>query len=204
MADALSKNCIKTIQLRIAYPEIAGAQRDDVDLRWPKEIPGWQQAAESCVKALIGWVSRHGVPEIITSDRRANFKSALWNALVDSFAIKIIHVTAYDPEANSIIERLHQSLKASLTARCQGRSWRREARWVLLGLRTTPHVAFNTSPAEALYRKSLTLPADIFQHPMSPISPSNTRIALERIMPANTMYHMARKVYIPNELQNTK
>ncbi|XP_066982781.1 uncharacterized protein [Macrobrachium rosenbergii] len=35
MVDALSRNCVNTTQLRIAYPKIAEAQRDDVDLQRP-------------------------------------------------------------------------------------------------------------------------------------------------------------------------
>ncbi|XP_066937053.1 uncharacterized protein [Macrobrachium rosenbergii] len=124
-------------------------------------------------------VSRHRVPQIIMSGRGANFTSTLCNALTDSLGKKIIHTMAYNPKANGIFERLHQSLKASLTAGCQCRSWRRELPWVLLGLRTLPHMAFNTSPAEALYGQSLTLPADVFQHPSSPTSPSDTYKALE-------------------------
>ncbi|XP_066982011.1 uncharacterized protein [Macrobrachium rosenbergii] len=112
--------------------------------------------------------------------------------------------TIFSAKANSIIERLHRLLKAYLTTRFQGGSWRKELPWDLLGLRMSPHAAFNVSPAEALYGQSLTLPADIFQQPISPTSPSDTRKALERIMPAKTTYHMAREVYVPNELHNAK
>ncbi|XP_066963977.1 uncharacterized protein [Macrobrachium rosenbergii] len=173
--------------------------------RWPKAQPIWQQKAESCMKALIGWVSRHGVPYIITSSSwGVNFMSTLWNSLADNLGAKIIHTTAYSPEANGIIKRLHRSLKASLTARFQGGIWRKELPLVLLGLKTSPHTALNISPAEALYGQSLTLPADTFQHTMSPASPSDNRKAFERIMPAKATYHIARKVYIPNELQNAE
>ncbi|XP_066956219.1 uncharacterized protein [Macrobrachium rosenbergii] len=75
--------------------------------KWPEAIPIWQQMAESCVKALMGWVSRHGVPQDITSDRGANFTSSLWYTLIDSFWTKIVHMMAYNPEANGIIEKLH-------------------------------------------------------------------------------------------------
>ncbi|XP_066950705.1 uncharacterized protein [Macrobrachium rosenbergii] len=109
----------------------------------------------------------------------ANFTSTLWNALADSLGTKVIHTVAYSPEANGVIERLQRSLKASLTSRCQGRSWRKELPWVLLGLRTSPLEAFNTSPVGALYGQSLTLPVDVFQHPTRPTSPSYTRKELK-------------------------
>lgn len=148
----------------------------DRNTMWPEAIPIQPQMVESCVKALIGWVSRHGIPQVITSDRGANFTSSLWHALADSFGTKIVHTTAYNPEANSIIKSLHQSLKSSLTTRCQGGSWGKEPPWVLPDLRTSPHAAFHASPAEALYGQALTLLADIFQHPTSPTTPSDFAI----------------------------
>ncbi|XP_066958075.1 uncharacterized protein [Macrobrachium rosenbergii] len=154
VADALSRNCVNTIQLGTettwTYSDCGGTtpplhgvtcqstlERQplpakqgyrylftiiDRNARWPEAIPIWQQTAESCAKALIGCVSRHGVPQIITSHRGGNFTSAFWNALADGLGTRIIHTMAYNPEVNSIIERLHQSLKASLTTRCQGGS----------------------------------------------------------------------------------
>ncbi|XP_066969240.1 uncharacterized protein [Macrobrachium rosenbergii] len=170
----------------------------------PKEMPIRQQTAEGCVKALIGWVSRHEVPQVITSDWGGQLQYSLWHTLADSLGTKIVHTMTYNPEANGIIKRIHRSLKASLTARCQGRSWREELPWVLPDLRTSTHSAFNASPAEALYGQAIALLADIFQHPTSLTSPSNICKALERIMPAKMTYNMAKKVYIPNELQNMK
>ncbi|XP_066960695.1 uncharacterized protein [Macrobrachium rosenbergii] len=120
------------------------------------------------------------------------------------FGIKDNTHGGHNSEANGIIERLHRLLKASLTAGCQGRRWRKELPWVLLDLRTTLHAALNTSPAEALYGQALTLPADVFQDQTSPTFPSDTRKAVERKMPATTTYHGTREVYVPSELQNAK
>ncbi|XP_066940967.1 uncharacterized protein [Macrobrachium rosenbergii] len=137
--------------------------------RWPEAIQIQQQMAESCVKAFIRWVSRHGVQQIIMSCRGANFMPSLWNALTDSLVTKVTH--------NGLQPRSQR-----LTARCQGVIWRKELPWVLPGLRTSPHVAFDSSPAEILYGQALTLLADIFQHPTSLTSSSDICKALEQIM----------------------
>ncbi|XP_066956911.1 uncharacterized protein [Macrobrachium rosenbergii] len=160
--------------------------------------------AESCIKSLVDWVSRHGVSQIITSDRGANFTSTLWNNLANSLETKITHTTACNPKDNGIIERMHQSLKTLVTARCQGESWRKELSWVLLGLRTTTHMAFNTSPAEVLYNQVLTLPEDVFQERTNPTSPSDTQKVIEKIIPAKTTYQADREVFVPEDLQNVK
>jgi hypothetical protein len=50
--------------------------------RWPEAIPLAFITAADCARALFaGWVSRFGVPVTITSDRGAQFTSALWAGL---------------------------------------------------------------------------------------------------------------------------
>ncbi|XP_066940946.1 uncharacterized protein [Macrobrachium rosenbergii] len=76
----------------------------DRNTRWPEAIPIRQQMVESCVKALTDWVSRYSIPQFITSDRGVNFISVLWNEPANSLGTKIMHTTAYNPEANGINE----------------------------------------------------------------------------------------------------
>ncbi|XP_066961790.1 uncharacterized protein [Macrobrachium rosenbergii] len=80
----------------------------DRNTRWPEAIPTQQQMMESCIKVLIHWVSRHGIPQITSSDRGADFTSVPWNALANSLGTKITHTTAYNNEANRIVERLNR------------------------------------------------------------------------------------------------
>ncbi len=50
--------------------------------RWPEAILLASITAADCIKALfVDWVSRFGVPATITSDRGAQFTSALWAGL---------------------------------------------------------------------------------------------------------------------------
>ncbi|XP_064088950.1 uncharacterized protein LOC135203176 [Macrobrachium nipponense] len=70
--------------------------------------------------------------------------------------------TAYNPAANGMMERVHQSLKASLMARCTGKNWKSQLPWVLLGLRTAPRANGEASPAEKVYGEPLTVPGEFF------------------------------------------
>ncbi|XP_066964275.1 uncharacterized protein [Macrobrachium rosenbergii] len=174
------------------------------NIRWPEAIPLRQQTAESCVKALINWVSRHGAQQYITSIRGANFTSTLWSSITTSLGTKHIHTTAYNPEMNGMVEQLHHSLKSALTTRCQGWSWRKELPWVLLGLRTTPHTVFSTLLAEALYSQTLTIPADIFQDMTEPTTFPDVHRALENVMQAKTTYYVVKKDYVPEDPKTAK
>ncbi|XP_066947068.1 uncharacterized protein [Macrobrachium rosenbergii] len=63
---------------------------------------------------------------------------------------------------NSMVERVHHSLKAALMARCTDDSWKAQLLWVLLGLRTSPKANGNASPAEKVYRETLVVPGEFF------------------------------------------
>ena len=74
-------------------------------------------SAATCADALIrGWIARFGIPTNLTSDRGAQFTSALWAELGKTLSIKNINTTAYHPQANGLVERFHRTLKASLMA----------------------------------------------------------------------------------------
>jgi transposase InsO family protein len=74
-------------------------------------------SAAACAKALFfSWISRFGVPETITSDRKTQFTSNIWSNLCEMLHISYRQTTAYHPESNGAVERLHRRLKDALRA----------------------------------------------------------------------------------------
>ena len=60
----------------------------DRTTRWPEAYPLSSITAGECARALFdGWIQRFGVPAVITSDRGAQFTSALWSSLCSLFCI---------------------------------------------------------------------------------------------------------------------
>ncbi len=81
-------------------------------------IPLTNTAATDVAAALFsGWICRFGVPDTITSDRGPQFTSNVWNSLCVLLQIKHRPTTAYHPQANGMVERLHRRLKDALRTR---------------------------------------------------------------------------------------
>jgi hypothetical protein len=127
--------------------------------RWMEALPLANTATADVATALFsGWICRLSVPAIITSDRGAQFTSNVWNSLCLLLQIQHQPTTAYHPQANRMVERLHRRLKDALRARGATTTWAAELPWVLLGLRSSPREDTNISPAQALYCTPLVLP----------------------------------------------
>ena len=87
--------------------------------RWPSAIPLKDITTESVINAFAhGWISSFGIPETVTTDRGSQFTSAMWAQLLETWGIRHNMTTAYHPEANGLVERLHRRLKESLMALC--------------------------------------------------------------------------------------
>ncbi|XP_076065291.1 uncharacterized protein LOC143039300 [Oratosquilla oratoria] len=109
---------------------------------------------------LSGWISRFDIPEHITSDRSTTFTSQLWTSLGQLLGTSVHHTTAYNTEANGMVERFHRTLKATLISRCNNATKGTQLPWVLLGLRTTPKEGLDVSPSEMVLGEPLVIPEE--------------------------------------------
>ena len=79
---------------------------------WPEVIHRvWISAAEYASAMFHGWISRFGVPTIITSDRGNQFTSSLWSAICSLLNIRQNLTTTFHLQSKGIIERFHRQLK---------------------------------------------------------------------------------------------
>ena len=105
--------------------------------------------------------------------------------------------TAYHPEANGLVERLHRRLKEALLAASHDRpdEWFWKLPLVMLSIRTTLMPDLGASSAEMLYGKPIAVPGCLLsQHPSSNeqlqhqqrSTLSNLRLEVERLQPVPT------------------
>ena len=127
--------------------------------RWPEAVPLSSITTETYARAFIStWVSRFGVPALLTSDRGAQFTSSVWTEVCSILGISRIKNIIFHPQSNRMIECFHLSLKSSLRARLASSNWVAHLLLVMLGLRSSPKEDSGFSPAEAVYCSTLSLP----------------------------------------------
>jgi transposase InsO family protein len=120
--------------------------------RWPEVVPLANISAETCADAFVsGWVSHHGVPHTVTTDRGTQFVSSTWQCLACKPGFRHITTTSFHPQANGMVERLHRQIKYSLRARQCGTAWLDHLLWTLLGLRVTPKDNSGVSSADVVF-----------------------------------------------------
>ena len=128
--------------------------------RWPEAIPMSSISAENVANLFVThWISRFGIPDVVTTDRGTQFESQLFHELTKLIGTKHIRTAAFNPRANGMIERFHRTLKSSIMA--TGQQWEQILPMVLLGLRTVVKDDLQSSSAELVYGSQLTIPADL-------------------------------------------
>ena len=161
--------------------------------RWPEAFPLRSIDAPTVAQAFtLGWVARFGVPDVIISDRGPQFVSSLWGEMARTLGADLHHTTAYHPQSNGMVERLHRQLKAALTARLQGAAWIRQLPWVLLGIRAATKEDLDCSPAELVFGGQLRLPGQPPEEgpfPDPSVFGRGLRAAMEGLRPAPTEHH---------------
>jgi hypothetical protein len=95
------------------------------------------------------------VPKTITSDGGTQFASNIWS--------KPRQTTAYHPESNGAVERLHRHLKDALRAHAAAATWSKELPFVLLGLCAQPREDTGLSPAQAVFCTLIVQPNKFLQ-----------------------------------------
>ena len=180
--------------------------------RWPTAVPIQDMNADTVVDALThGWIANYGVPEVVTTDRGSQFTSAIWTQLLKNWGSKHITTTAYHPEANGMVERLHRRLKESLIALGNGHrnQWFWKLPMTLLALRTTVKPDLGASPSELVYGEGIAVPGQLIGPPVLTDAEllreqrstlGNLRMEVERLQPVPTSTHRRPQTHIPDAL----
>ena len=132
--------------------------------RWPTAVPIKDISASTVAKTILkDWISTFGTPQVITTDRGAQFQSSLFQEFSNLLGVKHIKTTAYHPQANGLVERFHRSLKTSLAARTDSTNWVDELPLILLAWRNTVKEDIGMFACRTCFRHTALTPGWIFQ-----------------------------------------
>ena len=125
-------------------------------------VPTKDMKAYTVVKALEKWVTIFGPPDKILSDNGSQFLSDFYTTFNKSFKTKMKYTTAYHPQCNGMIERLHRWIKERLTLISletnkdfiAGDDWAEYLPLIQWSYNTTPSRMTNHSPQEIIFGQS--------------------------------------------------
>lgn len=174
--------------------------------RWPEVYPLADITAETCAKAFVsGWVSRYGCPTTITTDRGQQFQSHLFKSLATLIGSEHRPTTAYHPQCNGMVERLHRQLKAAIV--CHNTAeWSEVLPLVLLGIRAAWKEDLKASSAELVYGEPLKLPGEFFTpESTATLNPADyverLRKHITRLAPTSSSTHgNSKSFYLPKNI----
>lgn len=130
---------------------------------YPEAVALPDQSAVTVATAFMEQViCRHGVPEILLTDRGTNFTSALMKEICELLGMKHIFTSAYNPAANGRLERAHQSFAAVISCYVNQDhgDWDSHLQFALFAYRNAKHRMTQFSPALLVYGRDLVMPWD--------------------------------------------
>ena len=140
---------------------------------------------------ITTWVAHFGVPARITTDRGTQFTSGTWGGWRQNQGVQHITTTACHPQANSMVERIHRTLKAALCARGGVAAWKDHLPWVLLGMRAAPREETGVLAAEAALQQQLVVPGQLSPPSERPVNMEELPVPLAVIPATGRSYTQA-------------
>jgi transposase InsO family protein len=121
-----------------------------------KRIVPWKcmPSSEDIINIVEQWIVRfHGLPRLVTSDRGAQFTSALWRSYTSALGINLRISSAYHPQTDGQTERDNRTIQQLMRIYCDGdtKSWDKHIHLIELALNTMTQSSTGFSAFEILY-----------------------------------------------------
>ena len=113
------------------------------------------KCASTVTKAMLKYVLTFGAPSLFYSDRGKEFQALIFQQACADLNIKTAMTLPYCPQSNAITERIHGTLKTTLSILCRDnpQTWPNLLDYVQYSLNTSVHSTLNTTPFMAFYSR---------------------------------------------------
>lgn len=101
--------------------------------RWTHTYPLYDMSSEEIIEHLKTWIRKNGTPDTCLSDCGRQYISHKFNTFLDARNIKHLYSTPYNPQGNSISERINQTITRVLRTQinCKLKPTLLKLNWVL-------------------------------------------------------------------------
>ena len=138
----------------------------DLFSRWPAAYPVADMTAETVVRCIKTWGGDFGYPESVLTDRGTNFASEVFAKACKALHLNHVMTTAYRPQTNGMLERLHYTLKSGL-ATYPVDDWDNWVGDIVAAYRATPHTETRETPGYIFLGREMNVNPNIqFRHPI--------------------------------------
>lgn len=174
--------------------------------KWPEAIPVEDITAETIAHNLFThWIARYGTPVRITTDQGRQFEADLFRQLSKITGTTHIHITAYHPAANGMVERLHRQIKPAIKCHTT-EAWTEVLPVILMGIRATYKEDIHATPAELVYGETLRLPGEFLQESQETTHVTNNFVVrfkqtMEKLRPQPIKRHGTPAVFEYKDLE---
>ena len=124
--------------------------------------PLQSKTSESVIGAIeVNFISKFGIPEVIITDQGREFISHMFLAFCKHLGISHRNTTAYHPQANGKIERIHKILKSSIRSLNQPAAWHRSLPYITLQINNQTSGINSFTPFQLTFGQPGRLPGNL-------------------------------------------
>jgi len=155
----------------------------DYFTKWVEAEPTENVTSKDVIKFLINVFSRHGVPQVITTDNGVQFTSDMTKIFLDLYDVYVKFTSTYHPESNGLTENRNKEIGKLLRLLGErNKEWDEILPSALWALRTTKNVVTNHSSFELVYGREDQQPFDIAARPTKSPNKSSDEVLLEKFI----------------------
>ncbi|GBN31098.1 Retrovirus-related Pol polyprotein from transposon 17.6, partial [Araneus ventricosus] len=116
--------------------------------------------SSNVARVLIDFISRHGIMQVLYSDRGSNFLSQAMQEVYNKLGISKQQTLSYSPQGNGLVERLNKTLIDSLSHLVSEtqEDWCEHLPFALMAFRNACHSTTNESPNFLVYGRDPVMP----------------------------------------------
>ncbi len=131
--------------------------------KWPEAFAIPDQKAETIAKLFVEHViCRHGIPEVLLSDRGANFLSSLIQEVCSLLGVKKINTSGYHPQTDGLVEKFNSTLVSMIAKSCdvRDRDWDERLPYLLFAYRVSAQESTKECPFYLVYGRDARVPTE--------------------------------------------